>query len=209
MAVPVTPRWLEWAREIQALAQTGREYAENHWQRQRYDRLTEIAAEIVNEHTDLPLDFIVKDFKSQPGYATPKVDVRGAIFRDGRLLLVKEIMDGGWTMPGGWADVGDSPVEAVEREVWEESGFTVQARRLIGVYDANRVEPIQMYHAVKLVYLCEIIGGEATLSDETSAVEFFAENQIPEFLSGERTRLRHISDAFAAYADTSFQAVIE
>lgn len=209
MIVSKTPRWLEWAREIQAIAQIGNEYAENHWQSQRYERLTEIAAEIVNEHSVLPLDFIVEDFKSQPGYATPKMDVRGAVFQDGKLLMVEEIMDGGWTMPGGWADVGDSPVQAVEREVREESGFEVKARKLIGAYDANRVEPMQLYHAVKLVFLCEIVAGETTTSDETSAVEFFAENEIPEPLSGERTHLRHIQDAFSAFADESMAAVIE
>ncbi len=203
------PRWLEWAREIQALAQIGNQYAENHWQSQRYDRLTEIAAEIVSDHSSLSLDFVVQDFKSQPGYATPKVDVRGAAFRDGKLLMVKEIMDGGWTMPGGWADVGDTPIEAVEREVWEESGFKVKARKLIGVYDANRVEPMQLFHAIKLVYLCEIVSGEATLSDETSAVEFFGEGEIPQPLSGERTRPRHIRDVFAVHVDYSLQAVIE
>lgn len=209
MIVSKTPRWLEWAREIQAIAQIGNEYAENHWQSQRYERLTEIAAEIVNEHSVLPLDFIVEDFKSQPGYATPKMDVRGAVLQDGKLLMVEEIMDGGWTMPGGWADVGDSPVQAVEREVREESGFEVKAHKLIGAYDTNRVEPMQLYHAVKLVFLCEIVAGEATTSDETSAVEFFAENEIPEPLSGERTHLRHIQDAFSAFADESMAAVIE
>jgi len=203
------PRWLEWAREIQALAQTGRQYAENHWQVERNERLMEIAAEIVSEHSTLPVDFSVQDFKSQTGYATLKVDVRGAAFRDGKLLLVKETSDNGWTMPGGWADVGDSPVSAVEREVWEESGFQVKARRLIGAYDANRVEPLELYHALKLVFLCEIVGGLAATSDETSAVEFFAEDDVPQTLSGERTRPRHIRDAFAAVADDTQVTVIE
>lgn len=209
MTVTPTPRWLDWAREIQALAQTGNTYSENHWQTQRYERLMEISAEMIGAHSDLPVASIVEDFNAQLGYATPKLDVRGAVFKNGKLLMVEEILDGGWTMPGGWADVGDTPTGAVEREVWEESGFIVKAYKLVGVYDANRVGPLQLYHAVKLVYLCDITGGEATSSDETSAVKFFAEDEIPSDLSGERTRPRHIQDAFAALADDNRLAVIE
>ncbi|MCJ7703112.1 MAG: NUDIX hydrolase N-terminal domain-containing protein, partial [Anaerolineales bacterium] len=102
-----TPKWLQWAREIQSLAQIGNTYAENEWQRERYDRLMEISAEVVNTYTNLGIETVLEDFQSQPGYATPKVDVRGAIFRDNKLLMVEEKNGGGWTMPGGWADVGD------------------------------------------------------------------------------------------------------
>ncbi|HEX7976291.1 MAG TPA: NUDIX hydrolase N-terminal domain-containing protein, partial [Anaerolineales bacterium] len=126
------PRWLDWAREVQALAQTGYYYAENDYQRQRYRRLTEIAAEIVQSHTDMGYEPLIGVFQAQAGYATPRVDVRGAVFREGKLLLVRERMDEAWTMPGGWADVGDVPSQAAEREVWEEAGFRVQARKLIG-----------------------------------------------------------------------------
>jgi ADP-ribose pyrophosphatase YjhB (NUDIX family) len=192
------PRWLQWAREIQAIAQTGETYALNSWQSQRYHRLMEIAAEIINEHTDHPIEMIVEGFEAQLGYATPKVDVRGAAFRDGRLLLVREKMDGGWTMPGGWADVDDAPAYGAEREVWEESGFRVKATKLIGVYDANRMPPPELYHAIKLLFLCEITGGEAQTSNETTEVAFFAEDEIPALLSSERTRPRHIEHAFAA-----------
>ncbi len=199
------PRWLQWAREIQAIAQTGETYTLNEWQSQRYQRLMEISAEIISEHTDHPAESIAESFKLQTGYATPKVDVRGAVFRDGKILLVREKMDGGWTMPGGWADVGDAPASGAEREVWEESGFRVKARKVIGVYDANRIQPMELYHAVKLVFLCDILGGEAQISNETTEVEFFAEDEIPEPLSSSRTNLRHIGDAFAALRDPSWQ----
>ena len=109
------PRWLEWAREIQALAQTGTHYAENEFQRERNHRLLEIAAEIIDEHAGLGAEPLVSIFDRQIGYATPRVDVRGAVFHEGKLLLVRERQDGGWTMPGGWADVGDRPSHAVER----------------------------------------------------------------------------------------------
>lgn len=203
------PKWLDWAREIQAIAQTGETYTLNEWQSQRYQRLMEISAEIISQHTNHPVESITESFKLQPGYATPKVDVRGAAFRDGKILLVREKMDGGWTMPGGWADVGDSPAQGAEREVWEESGFRVKARKVVGVYDANRFPPLELYHAVKLVFLCDIISGEAAVSNETTEVEFFAQDEIPQPLSGERTRPRHIEHAFAAYADSTIPTVFD
>lgn len=195
---PETPRWLAWAREIQAIAQTGAHFSENPYQRERYQRLMEIAAEMIAGNSDQEYVQLVDLFSQQIGYATPKVDVRGAVFRDSRLLLVRERMDNGWTMPGGWADVGDIPSQAAEREVWEEAGFRVKARRVVGVYDANRVGSLAVFHAFKIVFLCEIIDGEARPSLETSEVAFFDRKAIPAPLSGERTKLHHIRDAFYA-----------
>ncbi len=192
------PKWLEWAREIQALSQTGLHFAENHYQRERFSRLLEISADIISVHSDLDQAELVEIFSDQIGYATPRIDVRGAVFQKGKLLLVCERADGGWTMPGGWADVGDVPSTAVEREVLEEAGFEVSAQRVIGVYDANRIRPLEVFHAFKIVFLCDILGGEPRTSNETSQVGFFSRDDIPEFLSGERTRQRHIEDAFIA-----------
>jgi ADP-ribose pyrophosphatase YjhB (NUDIX family) len=192
------PKWLEWAREIQAISQTGLHFAENHYQRERFSRLIEIAADIISVHSDLDQAELVEIFNDQIGYATPRIDVRGAVFQNGKLLLVRERADGGWTMPGGWADVGDVPSTAVEREVLEEAGFEVSAQRVIGVYDANRTGPLEVFHAFKIVFLCDILGGEPRTSNETSQVGFFSRDDIPEFLSGERTRQRHIEDAFIA-----------
>jgi ADP-ribose pyrophosphatase YjhB (NUDIX family) len=137
----------------------------------------------------------------QPGYATPKVDVRGAVIRDGKILLVQERSDERWCMPGGWADVGDLPSDTVEREVWEESGFEVVARKVIGVYDANRSGiPLEFYHAYKIVYLCQIVGGEARPSNETLAAAFFSFDELPP-LSAERTSERHLAEVSAHYQD--------
>ena len=199
-----SPQWLQWAREIQALAQTGAHYAENHYQLERNQRLAEIAAEIIEQHSNLDARELSVLFQTQTGYATPRVDVRGAVFQDGKLLLVQERSDGGWTMPGGWADVGDVPSQAAEREVWEEAGFRVKARRLVGVYDANRHGPLELLHAYKLVFLCDLIDGEARPSEETSQVAFFAQDEIPTVLSNERTGLRQIAHAFAAAEDDTF-----
>jgi len=203
------PRWLEWAREIQALAQTGHHYAENHYQQERYQRLSEIAAEIVSTHSELAFEPLRDVFNRQIGYATPRVDVRCAAFKDGKLLLVRERQDDGWTMPGGWADIGDTPAQSAEREVMEEAGFRVKASRVIGVYDANRTGPLELFHAYKIVFLGDILSGEARTSQETSEVEFFALDEIPETLSGERTRLRHILDAFQAFRDLGCPTIFD
>lgn len=204
-----TPRWLDWAREIQALAQTGLHYAENEFQRQRYQRLMEIAAEIVSEQSNLKYPAVLQAFMGPIGYTTPRIDVRGAVFKADQLLLVRERMDGGWTMPGGWADVGDIPSQAAEREVWEEAGFRVKAHKVIGVYDANRVGRLELFHAFKIVFLCDLIDGEAKTSLETSEVAFFSQQELPKVLSGERTRLRHIYDAFACLENPDCSTVFD
>lgn len=195
------PRWLEWAREIQALAQTGETFAETGYDRQRWRRLAEIAAEIVGAHSGLDPGAVSEVLIQARGYATPKVDVRAAVVTDAGLLLVQERSDGRWAMPGGWADVGESPAEMVAREAREESGYEVAVRRLVGVFDANRVgRPLELFHAYKLVFLCEITGGAARPSDETSDVGFFPFDALPP-LSSNRTNERHVAEVRAHLAD--------
>lgn len=203
------PRWLAWAREIQAIAQTGDAYALNEFQHKRYTRLVEIAAEMISASSSLEMGEISRIYSRQRGYATPKVDVRAAIIMDGKLLLVQEKIDGGWTMPGGWADVGDLPSRSAEREAWEEAGVHVKARRLVGVYDANRTGPLELFHAYKLVFLCDVLSGTAQAGDETLAAAFFSRDQIPPDLSGERTRPRHIEDAFACSQNSDLPVVFD
>jgi ADP-ribose pyrophosphatase YjhB (NUDIX family) len=203
------PRWLSWAREIQALSQTGLTYASSEYESLRYRRLAEIAAEIVQSHTGLSQERILESFLMQPGYATPKVDVRGAVVRDGQILLVQERVDERWTLPGGWADVGELPSEMVAREVWEESGFRVVARKVVGVYDANRGgRPLELYHAYKIVFLCEMTGGEARPSNETLAVGFFDFDDLPP-LSTNRTHERHLVEVRAHLQDPSRPAAFD
>jgi ADP-ribose pyrophosphatase YjhB (NUDIX family) len=200
---------MAWAREIQALSQTGLTFATSEYEVQRNRRLAEIAAEIIEEHTGLPQEPIVESFLMQPGYATPKVDVRGAVVRDGQILLVQERADGRWTMPGGWADVGDLPSEMVVREVWEESGFRVEPRKVVGVFDANRSgRPLELYHAYKIVFLCEITGGEARPSNETAAVGFYDFDNLPP-LSSNRTHPRHLAEVHAHLQDPNRPAAFD
>lgn len=203
------PRWLAWARELQALGQTGLTFCEGEYDRQRYTRMLGLAAEITREFTDLPATALVTNFAAQPGYATPKIDVRGAVVRDGKILLVQERRDGRWCMPGGWADVGDRPSDMVAREVREESGFLVIPRKVIGVFDANRDgTPIEFYHAYKIVFLCELTGGVATPSDETSAVDFFDFDALPP-LSTARTHARHLAEVRAHLGDATRPAAFD
>ncbi|UCH59983.1 MAG: NUDIX hydrolase [Anaerolineales bacterium] len=209
MTESINPRWFDWAREIQALSQTGYHYAENEYQKERYRRLSEIAAEMMSEYSGSDLDQILNLYLTQSGYATPRVDVRGAVFMEDRILMVRERQDGGWTLPGGWADVGDVPSQAVEREVLEEAGFQVKAQRVIGVYDANRTGPLELFHAFKVVFLCELLGGDARPSIETTDVAFFDAHELPEVLSGERTKPKHLEDAFAVLRDPNLPTVFD
>lgn len=195
------PHWLKIAREIEALGQTGLAFSTGQYDVQRYRRLMEIASEIVASYSGLSSETLLDNFLRQPGYATPKVDVRGAVVRDGRILLVQERVDGRWCLPGGWADVGDIPSRMVAREVWEESGFEVIPGKVVGVYDANRGgSPLEFYHAYKLVFLCEIVGGAARPSDETLAVSFFSFDALPP-LSSPRTDQRHLDEIYAHLTD--------
>lgn len=209
MADNNSPQWLEWAREIQALSQTGLTFTQNEYERERYRRLSEIAAEIVAGHTALAKEILQNDFLHQPGYATPKIDVRGAVVRENKILLVQERTDERWAMPGGWADVGDRPAEMVAREVWEESGMQVIAKKVIGVYDANRTgRPMEFYHAFKIVFLCDITGGELRSSNETLAADFFDFDKLPP-LSLNRTNEKHLAEVLAHVRDHTRPAAFD
>jgi ADP-ribose pyrophosphatase YjhB (NUDIX family) len=177
------PQWLQWARKLQAIAQIGLTFAQNHYDAERYEQVRAVAAEMMAAGSGIEMQRILDLFAAEVGYTTPKVDVRGVVFRDAAILLVKELMDGGrWTLPGGWADVNDSPAEAVVREVWEESGFETRAVRLLAVYDRSKHphQPPRPDSVYKIFILCEITGGAAAESAETGGAAFFAEQEIPE-----------------------------
>ena len=183
------PRWLLWGREIQALAQTGLAFTRDQFDRERYHRLRTLAAQMMARHSGLDVQDIEAMFKRQTGYATPKLGVRGAVFRDDRLLLVRETADEHrWTLPGGWADVNESPAEAVSREVREEAGVQVRPCKLAAVWDRARHPhgTVESFHVWRLFFLCEIIGGEPQCGPETSEVAFFAEHELPAELSTRR-----------------------
>ena len=195
-----TNKWIEWAREIFSLSQAGLTYSQNEFDLARYKRLQEITAEMIASHSDIEKEIVLKSFSMQAGYSTPKIDVRGAIVRDGKILLVQERADGRWAMPGGWADLGNSPASVAEREVWEESGYQVKAEKVVAVLDANRIEPMEFYHAYKIIFLCQFLGGEPRISYETLAVDFFDLHQLPP-LSLLRTNEDMLQEVFAHVQD--------
>lgn len=178
-------RWLHWAQQLQAVAQTGDAYANNDFDRQRYDLVRSIAAAMLAAGSAAEPQELIERFARERGYATPRMDVRAAVFRDERILMVQERSDGLWTLPGGFADVGDSPSSAVEREVQEESGFTAKATKLVALLDRNRhPHPPFGYHLWKAFFLCELQGGAPRPSIETSAVDFFAADALPPLSPG-------------------------
>ncbi len=191
------PKWLEWAKELQALSQDGLHYSENVFDIQRFNRISEIAAEIMASNSGTDFSFIKDLFKMQEGHATPKVDVRGVIFKDAKILLVREKSDGGWTLPGGWADPNETPSSTVEREVLEESGFNVKVSKILAVLDRVKQGHVPPYpfHVYKLFFLCNLIGGRKQTSIETDEVDFFDEENIPH-LSKARVTKKQIARFF-------------
>jgi ADP-ribose pyrophosphatase YjhB (NUDIX family) len=175
------PVWLTIARELQAIAQTGLAFTHDRFDKQRYERLRELASELMGHGAGADREKIVELFRGETGYATPKVDVRGAAFRDGKVLLVREISDGCWTLPGGWADVNQSAADCVTREISEESGFEARALKLAAVHDYQKAgHPERALHSsYKMFFICEITGGAARPSNETSEVAFFERRALP------------------------------
>ena len=196
--------WFKIATELKTISQAGKCFAKDSYEMERHEQIERICAEILAGYGDMDAEQIRVELQKDMGYPTPKCDGRGVVFRDGKILLVKEISDGGWTLPGGWCDVGMTPSENVAREVWEESGFEVEVKRLLAVYDRDRQghTPPYPFNIYKMFFLCEITGGEAKISNETSDVAFFAEDEIPDLSVG-RTLPHQIKQFFAQYRDPS------
>lgn len=182
---------IDWAQRIAAIANTGLYYARDSFDRERYQQLLDIAAEMLAEAQSPSADADVEAMRAllahDDGYITPKVDARGAVFRDGKVLLVQEASDGLWSLPGGWADVGDSPAQAVEREIREESGYHARAIKLMAVDDRNKRNRQSSFAVYKLFFLCELLGGEAATSPESLAVHWFAPENLPPLSPGRVT----------------------
>lgn len=204
MSATRDPDWLLWAREIQAIAQTGKAFSKDPYDLDRFSALGRLAATIMAKHTDADVSRIAGLFDGETGYATPKVGVRGAVFDTaGRILMVREVVDDHrWTLPGGWADVNQTPAESVVREVFEESGFRVRPVKLAAVWDrAGHAHPPMAFSVVRMFFICVLEGGEPATSLETSEVGWFAETDIPPDLSLRRTLPQHIQRMFAHWRD--------
>jgi ADP-ribose pyrophosphatase YjhB (NUDIX family) len=198
------PDWLTWAREIQALAQTGLAFCKDPYDQDRYAALRRLSVRILAEHTATDSQRIERLFEAETGYATPKLGVRGAVFdAAGRILMVREVVDGNrWTLPGGWADVNQTPAQSVIREVFEESGYHVRPVKLAAVwYRARQAQPATAFSVVRMFFVCALEGGEPATSLETSEVGWFGEQDVPAELSLRRTLPHHISRMFAHWHD--------
>jgi ADP-ribose pyrophosphatase YjhB (NUDIX family) len=172
--------WLDMAKRMQALAQSGLEYSDNKYDRDRYQQMRQLSLEIMHDFTELKMDKLVDVFASEKGYQTPKVDVRGVVFRGDQVLMVRETIDGNWSLPGGWADVGLTPSEVAIKEVWEESGLVVVPERLLAVLDKKmHNHPPDMFHIYKIFILCRETGGELKGGMETSETGFFGPDKFP------------------------------
>jgi ADP-ribose pyrophosphatase YjhB (NUDIX family) len=189
-------KWLEWAKQLQSIAQAGLTYSKDVYDLERFEEIRKISIEIMSQHTNVDHKTIKDLFANETGYATPKVDIRAVVFKDKKILMVREKNDGGWSLPGGWGDIGLTPSEVAVKEVKEESGFDVKALKLIGVLDKKcHPHPPSPYHVYKLFIQCEIIGGQPKTGVETNAVEFFAEDELPP-LSIERNTESQMELAF-------------
>jgi len=173
---------LQWARKVQAIAQNGLAFSQDSFDRDRFEQLQQLAAQILTSELDITPGQLKELWKGDEGYATPKVDVRGGVFDGNKVLMVRERSDGKWTLPGGWVDVGDGPSFAVEREIREESGYLAKAVKLAAVLDRNNPRhghPPGILHIYKLFFVCERTGGAPSVSNETDGVEFFPVSELP------------------------------
>lgn len=190
--------WLQWAVELQSLAQAGLTYAKDPYDQERYQRIREIAAQMISYKSNIPIEKVRNLFCSETGYQTPKLDTRAAIFQGDRILLVKE-NDGTWSLPGGWVDVNVSVKENTIKEVKEEAGLDVSADLIIAVQDREKHNrPFYAYKVCKIFVLCTILGGAFQHNIETTDSGFFPIHQLPPLAAAKNTE-EQIQMCFDAY----------
>lgn len=191
-------RWLDWLIELQSLAQAGLTYGKDLYDKERYTRLREIAAEMMSSLTDLPVEKVKDVFCCETGYQTPKIDTRAAVFCEGKILLVQE-NDGRWSLPGGWCDVNVSVGENVRKEVKEESGLDVSVGRVIALQERNRHNPPRYAYGICKIFVeCTLLGGQFEENIETLGYGYFAPESLPS-LAEEKTTKEQIALCFAAH----------
>lgn len=197
--------WMKWIVEIQALAQSGLTYAKDVYDVERYERLREISAEMLANKADLPIGKVKDLFCNEVGYQTPKIVTRAAIFKNNKILLTQE-NSGKWTLPGGWCDVLESIESNTLKEVKEETGLDVKAKRIISLQDRNKNnKPVYPFGICKVFVLCELIGGQFEKNIETIGIDYFAFDEIPDDLAEEKTNKKQIEMCFNSYKDTNWK----
>lgn len=198
---------VEWAKELQSLAQAGLYYGHDVYDKERYQRIREIAAEMMLARTDVPSEKIMGLFCGDEGYQTPKVDTRAAIFRDGKILLVRERER--WSMPGGWCEFNLSPAENTVKEAKEEAGLDVAVRRVIAVQDREKHnKPPYVFGVVKIFYLCEVLGGSFKENIETAESRYFSPDELPP-LAEEKCNEEQVRMCFAANEDRDWRVAFD
>jgi ADP-ribose pyrophosphatase YjhB (NUDIX family) len=205
------PDWLRWAQRVQAIAQTGLTYSEDPYDQERYAELREIAVEMTAAGLGQDTEALRPFLTSGTGYPTPKVDVRAVVFRGDELLLVRERRSQRWTFPGGWADIGDTPSAAAERETLEESGYRVTAHKALAILDKTRHEhPASLDYTYKILIACRFEGGEPKTSHEIDDVGFFTEAALGDLdLDLDRTTPGQIAMALAHHRDPALPTQLD
>ena len=202
-------KWLKWAIEIQSLAQAGLAYTDNIYDKERYERLRELSAEMIEEKSNIGKEKVMNLFCNETGYQTPKIDTRAAIFKDEKILLVHE-NDGKWALPGGWCDVLESIESNTIKEVKEETGLDAKALRIIALQDRNRHnKPVYAYGICKVFVLCEILGGKFEENIETTGIDYFSIDNLPMNLAEEKTNKEQISMCFEAFKNPNWQTLFD
>ena len=200
---------INWATELQSLSQTAIFYCKDKFDKERFQRVREISAEMIASKTDLSLDKVKDLFCGDEGYQTPKIDTRGAIFKDDKVLLVREY-DGRWTLPGGWCEFNLSPAENVVKEVKEEAGLDVIPEKLVAVHDRNRRNAdTYIFGVAKFFFLCRATGGEFTANIETTESRYFAEDELPTSLADEKCTAEQIKLCFKAHRADFWETVFD
>ena len=202
-------KWLRWAIEIQSLAQTGLTYTKDVYDKERYERLREISAEKIEEKSNIKLEKVKEFLCSEKGYPTPKIDTRAAIFKNNKILLVHE-KNGTWSLPGGWCDVLESVRSNTIKEVKEETGLNVKTEKIISVQDRNKHnKPIYAYGVCKIFVLCEVTGGTFVKNIETTEIDYFSLEDIPDNLATEKVNKEQIEMCFKASRDKNWQTTFD
>lgn len=197
-------RWLSWAKELQFIAQAGLAYSKDPYDLERFQRVRDLSAEIMADYSGVPVEVVKNLFCNETGYQTPKLDTRAAIFKDGKMLLVKE-RDGLWSMPGGWVDALETVRSNTEKEVREEAGLDVRAIRVIALHDKNKhnIRPFP-YNVCKVFVECEAIGGCFHPNVETVESGYFTRDGLPP-LATEKNTEEQIDMCFRAHANPQWE----
>lgn len=201
-------KWLEWAVELQAIAQAGLHYGKDCFDQERYERIREISAEMISNQSEIPVEKVRGLFCCETGYQTPKIDSRAAVFKDNRILLVKEA-DGNWSLPGGWVDVNLSVKENIIKEVREESGLDVRVDKVIAVQDREKHNlPVYAYKICKIFMQCSVIGGSFQVNNETTDSRYFSLEELPP-LAEEKCNEKQIRMCFQAFSDEMWETMLD